>query len=153
MSYIIRRAIFYLIAAWASITLNFFLPRMMPGDPGSVLMAKLRGQGDIRPDDDEQGHSCGIEYLYDLVPVEVVQHRRPGKGDDHQRHYRRHHDERWVADPECRSSENQVADGATADRNHTGQCDDTGDPGGAELSMISRPGECPHHGLGICGDR
>ncbi|MCO5216984.1 MAG: ABC transporter permease [Thermomicrobiales bacterium] len=50
MSYIIRRAIFYLIAAWASITLNFFLPRMMPGDPGSVLMAKLRGQGDIRPE-------------------------------------------------------------------------------------------------------
>lgn len=45
-----RRAAFYLIAAWASITLNFFLPRMMPGNPGQVLMAKLRGQGDIRPE-------------------------------------------------------------------------------------------------------
>lgn len=50
MSYIMRRAAFYLIAAWASITLNFFLPRMMPGNPGQVLMAKLRGQGDIRPE-------------------------------------------------------------------------------------------------------
>lgn len=50
MSYILKRAVFYLIAAWASITLNFFLPRMMPGDPGSVLLAKLRGQGDIRPE-------------------------------------------------------------------------------------------------------
>lgn len=50
MSYVLRRLVFYLIAAWASITFNFFLPRMMPGDPGSVLMAKLRGQGDIRPE-------------------------------------------------------------------------------------------------------
>ena len=50
MSYILKRVVFYLIAAWASITLNFFLPRMMPGDPGSVLLAKLRGQGDIRPE-------------------------------------------------------------------------------------------------------
>ena len=50
MSYVLRRLFFYLIAAWASITFNFFLPRMMPGDPGDVLLAKLRGQGDIRPE-------------------------------------------------------------------------------------------------------
>lgn len=50
MSYVLRRLVFYLIAAWAAITFNFFLPRMMPGDPGSVLLAKLRGQGDIRPE-------------------------------------------------------------------------------------------------------
>lgn len=50
MSYVLRRLFFYLIAAWASITFNFFLPRMMPGDPGNVLLAKLRGQGDIRPE-------------------------------------------------------------------------------------------------------
>lgn len=50
MSYILRRLVFYLIAAWASITFNFFLPRMMPGNPGDVLLAKLRGQGDIRPE-------------------------------------------------------------------------------------------------------
>lgn len=45
-----RRLVFYFIAAWALITFNFFLPRMMPGDPGDVLLAKLRGQGDIRPE-------------------------------------------------------------------------------------------------------
>ncbi len=50
MSYVLRRLVFYLIAAWASITFNFFLPRMMPGDPGSVLLARFRGQGDIRPE-------------------------------------------------------------------------------------------------------
>lgn len=50
MNYILKRAGFYLIAAWASITFNFFLPRMMPGDPGTVLLARFRGQGDIRPE-------------------------------------------------------------------------------------------------------
>ena len=50
MSYILRRLVFYLIAAWASITLNFFLPRWMPGDPGDVLMGKLRGQGNVQPE-------------------------------------------------------------------------------------------------------
>jgi peptide/nickel transport system permease protein len=48
--YVLRRLMFYLIAAWASLTFNFFLPRMMPGDPGSVLLARFRGQGDIRPE-------------------------------------------------------------------------------------------------------
>jgi len=32
---------FYLIALWASITLNFALPRAMPGDPAMALLAKL----------------------------------------------------------------------------------------------------------------
>lgn len=50
MYYVLRRLMFYLIAAWASLTFNFFLPRMMPGDPGSVLLARFRGQGDIRPE-------------------------------------------------------------------------------------------------------
>lgn len=50
MTYILKRAGFYLIAAWASITFNFLLPRLMPGDPGSVLLAQYRGQGDIRPE-------------------------------------------------------------------------------------------------------
>ena len=50
MSYILRRLVFYLIAAWASITLNFFIPRWMPGDPGSALQARLGRQGNLRPE-------------------------------------------------------------------------------------------------------
>jgi peptide/nickel transport system permease protein len=46
--FILRRIGFYLIAAWASLTLNFFLPRMMPGDPASVIFA--RAQGRMRPE-------------------------------------------------------------------------------------------------------
>lgn len=44
MGFIARRLGFYLLAAWASITLNFFLPRMMPGDPASAIFARFRGQ-------------------------------------------------------------------------------------------------------------
>lgn len=46
MSFILRRLAFYLIAAWASLTLNFFLPRMMPGDPATAIFARFQGQLD-----------------------------------------------------------------------------------------------------------
>jgi peptide/nickel transport system permease protein len=44
VSFLLRRIGFYLLAAWASLTLNFFLPRLMPGDPASAMFARLRGQ-------------------------------------------------------------------------------------------------------------
>jgi len=34
---------FYLLAAWSALTLNFFLPRLMPGDPATALFARFRG--------------------------------------------------------------------------------------------------------------
>lgn len=39
-----RRIGFYLITAWAAITLNFLLPRMMPGDPVKSLISRYKGQ-------------------------------------------------------------------------------------------------------------
>jgi peptide/nickel transport system permease protein len=44
VSFLVRRIGFYLLAAWASLTLNFFLPRLMPGDPASAMFARFRGQ-------------------------------------------------------------------------------------------------------------
>lgn len=44
MTYVLRRLGFYLIAFWASITLNFMLPRFMPGDPVSRMFAKVQGR-------------------------------------------------------------------------------------------------------------
>ncbi|NUS40796.1 MAG: ABC transporter permease, partial [Terrabacter sp.] len=43
-----RRTAFYLFTAWAAITINFFLPRMMKGDPVSAYLAK--NQGKISPE-------------------------------------------------------------------------------------------------------
>ncbi len=43
MSFILRRLGFYVLAAWASMTLAFVIPRLMPGDPASAMMARFRG--------------------------------------------------------------------------------------------------------------
>lgn len=44
MGYLARRLGFYALAAWVALTLNFFLPRLMPGDPATALFARFRGQ-------------------------------------------------------------------------------------------------------------
>jgi peptide/nickel transport system permease protein len=52
MRFILRRLGFYIIAAWASLTINFFLPRLIPGDPASTIFASSRGQ--LRPEQLDQ---------------------------------------------------------------------------------------------------
>jgi peptide/nickel transport system permease protein len=44
MRFIVRRVAVYLITAWAAITFNFFLPRLMPGDPVMALVTRYQGQ-------------------------------------------------------------------------------------------------------------
>ncbi len=44
MSYLSRKIAFYLAALWVAITLNFALPRMMPGNPAEILLAKFKGR-------------------------------------------------------------------------------------------------------------
>ena len=39
-----RRLVFYLITALAAITVNFFIPRLMPGNPVEAILARLQGQ-------------------------------------------------------------------------------------------------------------
>lgn len=48
MRYAIRKAVFYLFTAWAAITINFFLPRMLKGDPVTAYIQKH--QGEISPE-------------------------------------------------------------------------------------------------------
>ena len=42
--WLVRRMGFYLLAAWVALTLNFAIPRLMPGDPATVMFARLQGQ-------------------------------------------------------------------------------------------------------------
>jgi peptide/nickel transport system permease protein len=42
--HLLRRISFYLVALWASITINFIIPRMAPGDPTGALMARFQGR-------------------------------------------------------------------------------------------------------------
>lgn len=49
MRYVLRRVGFYLIAAWIAITLNFFLPRLIPGNPVELLLSKMSDVGTPPP--------------------------------------------------------------------------------------------------------
>ncbi|MFF5294523.1 ABC transporter permease [Paractinoplanes globisporus] len=44
MRYFLQRIAFYLFTAWAAVTLNFFIPRLVPGDPVQALISKYQGQ-------------------------------------------------------------------------------------------------------------
>jgi len=41
MSFILRRLVFYLVAAWVALTINFFIPRAMPGNAVQSIMSKF----------------------------------------------------------------------------------------------------------------
>ena len=43
MRYVLRRLGFFLFTLWAALTLNFMLPRLMPGNPALAMLAKFHG--------------------------------------------------------------------------------------------------------------
>lgn len=50
MNYYARRFTFYIITLWAAVSLNFFLPRLMPGDARTIFIEKMmRKGGEITP--------------------------------------------------------------------------------------------------------
>lgn len=44
MAIILRRLWFFVLTLWAALTLNFILPRLMPGSPTAALMARYKGR-------------------------------------------------------------------------------------------------------------
>jgi len=42
--YLGRRIVFYAITAWAAVTINFLIPRLMPGNPVQILVARFQGR-------------------------------------------------------------------------------------------------------------
>jgi len=45
MPFILRRLVFYLVAAWVALTINFFIPRLIPGNAVQSVMAKFPNLG------------------------------------------------------------------------------------------------------------
>ena len=41
MLFILRRLVFYLVTAWVALTINFFIPRAMPGNAVQSIMSKF----------------------------------------------------------------------------------------------------------------
>jgi peptide/nickel transport system permease protein len=44
MSYLVRRLEFFAITLWAALTINFVLPRIMPGSPGQAMLVRFHGR-------------------------------------------------------------------------------------------------------------
>jgi peptide/nickel transport system permease protein len=64
MRYLLTRLGFYLVAIWGSLTINFFLPRLAPGDPAATLMQRM---GQMTP---AQEQSIAVIYgLNKHVPL------------------------------------------------------------------------------------
>src|SRR4029078_10565353 len=50
MRFFLRRLAFYVFAVWVALTLNFLLPRLMPGDPiGGVLQRLSAAESQANP--------------------------------------------------------------------------------------------------------
>ncbi|MGF3056640.1 ABC transporter permease [Microbacterium sp. YY-01] len=45
MKFYLRRITFYAVTLWATISLNFLLPRLMPGNPADIMIAKMQRAG------------------------------------------------------------------------------------------------------------
>lgn len=43
MKFILRRLAFYIVTLWIAITLNFAIPRLLPGNPVDIILGKMRG--------------------------------------------------------------------------------------------------------------
>ena len=74
MAFLLRRLMFYLAAFIAAATVNFFLPRLMPGDPIQKMFAgagsdlSLENLNALKLTFDD-GHDSGLftwDYLYEL---------------------------------------------------------------------------------------
>ncbi|MEO3753780.1 ABC transporter permease [Streptomyces sp. B6B3] len=47
MRFVLRKLGFYAVAAWMAVTLNFFLPRLIPGDPIQLILSRQAQYGPI----------------------------------------------------------------------------------------------------------
>lgn len=71
MRHLLRRLGFYLIALWASLTLNFLIPRLAPGNPALIFVARFQGR--IRP---EAIHAIELQFgiTHDPLWVQYFQY-------------------------------------------------------------------------------
>ena len=68
MRFVARKLGFYLAAAWVALTINFFLPRLMPGNPVEVVIARMQQSGPTPP-----GEAAALSKLLGLGSGNVFQ--------------------------------------------------------------------------------
>ncbi|MCY0879614.1 MAG: ABC transporter permease [Firmicutes bacterium] len=64
MRYILNKVAFFVVALWAALTINFILPRLMPGNPAMAMFAKFGGQ--LNP---QALHALELEFGFSKQPM------------------------------------------------------------------------------------
>ncbi|MFB5192928.1 ABC transporter permease [Alicyclobacillus fastidiosus] len=68
MRYVLNRLIFFVVSVWAAVTINFILPRMMPGDPAQAMFAKF--SNNLTP---QAMHALELQFGFSNQPL-IVQY-------------------------------------------------------------------------------
>ncbi len=63
MRYVSQKLAFFVVSLWAAVTINFVLPRMIPGNPAMAMFAKFQGQ--LSPN---ALHALEIEFGFSKQP-------------------------------------------------------------------------------------
>lgn len=48
MKYFVRKIVIFILTAWITLSINFILPRLMPGNPAEAMIAKFKGRLSIQ---------------------------------------------------------------------------------------------------------
>jgi len=73
MRYALRRLEFFGITLWAALTLNFILPRLMPGNPAEAMLVRFRGRVSLQAVEEMEAafglhpHTSIFQQYFDYV--------------------------------------------------------------------------------------
>ncbi len=59
MRFYLQKIVFYVVALWAAVTLNFLIPRLMPGNPVDIMISKMGAAG--QPVSEGTRHALEVE--------------------------------------------------------------------------------------------
>lgn len=66
MRYLRRKSLFYLVAVWAAVTVNFGIPRLVKGNPVDVILAKTQS---VTPMPPEARHALELQFGITHDPI------------------------------------------------------------------------------------
>ena len=70
MRHLLRRVIFYLCAIWVAVTLDFFIPRLAPGDPVAAMVGKMSTKGYVTPAMSRRWQPCLVSIP--MIPLAAI---------------------------------------------------------------------------------
>lgn len=69
MRFLLRRLGFFVVTLWVALTVNFFIPRLMPGNPAEAMMSRFKGR--INP---EAMHALEVAFGLDTQKPLLAQY-------------------------------------------------------------------------------